>query len=193
MKLFSALIVAFLSVMPTLATANPVVKCVQRGLKEAGHNPRGIDGIIGRNTRTAATAWARKTNTELPGISTDSAPRWCAAILNATGTLPEAAPGTDRYCIWFQEVLNGVWLHPDGQPALSFRFASGPDEAGCYAWINALPAWFITEPGTQILRVERDESQRSWGTDENGIFIDTQTGLARYMQKGFTTFGVLTD
>ena len=96
-----------------------------------------------------------------------------------------------RYCIWFDEGLNGVWLDPDGRPVLRFRLASGADGAGCYAWLNTADDWQIAETGTQILRVTREDGIRRTGDDVNGIILDTATGQARYRQGGFTTEGVL--
>ncbi len=193
MKPYHMLLSILLSVMPAVASADPVVKCVQTALKEAGNNPRGVDGILGPNTRRAAASWLRRNKADLPDLSTETAPRWCATLLSANESLPQADPGTERYCIWFEEVTNGVWLDPNGVPVLLFRFASGEKNAGCYAWLNTNDSWQISEAGTQILRVETNDNQRSWGQDGNRISVNVDTGLASYLQNGFTTFGVLTD
>ena len=182
-----------LAILPVMASADPVVKCVQRELRGAGHNPRGVDGIVGPNTKAAAASWARGKAAGLPELDIGSAPRWCAALLTEQESIPDAAPGTERYCIWFQQVLPGVWLDASGVPVLRFRLASEDDGAGCYAWLNTVPDWLIAEPGTQFIRVERDGQIWSSGDAENGIFADTGTGAARYVQNGFTVFGVLTE
>lgn len=178
---------------PLPAVADPVVKCLQRGLKAAGHNPRGIDGIIGPRTLAAAEAWKAATAADLPGPSTESAARWCATLLREAGDLPVAAPGSDRYCAWFEASADGVWLDDEGVALMSFRLAANPDGAGCYAWLNAAPAWQIAETGSVILRVERAEGLWSTGDARDGIVLDQATGLARYVLGGVTTFGVLLD
>ena len=118
------------------AAADPIIKCVQRELKESGFNPRGVDGQLGPNTVAAAARWARRSTVELPDLSADTSPRWCATLLTRNDKLPDPAPGTERFCVWFGDVLNGVWLDPEGLPKLRFRYASGADGAGCYGWLN---------------------------------------------------------
>jgi hypothetical protein len=185
--------ISLLFTMPALASADPVVKCLQRGLKEAGHNPRGVDGVIGPNTRAAAASWAARLSLDLPDLEPETAPRWCAAVLTTGQKLPEAEAGTELYCAWFGEVLNGVWLDPEGVPVMRFRVASGDDGAGCYAWLNTVKDWQVNETGLQILRVERDAGTWISGDEQNGIVVETGTGSARYIQNGFATPGVLTD
>ena len=194
MRTRSFLIVVLMSAIgPAIATADPVNKCLQRELRAAGHNPRGIDGIIGPNTRAAAASWAQKTDAELPDLDDETAIQWCAAILSTQANVPAPAPGTERYCIWFKDVLSGVWFDLGGKPSMRFRYASQGDGAGCYAWLNPVPDWGIIEPGTQILRVAREDNLWSSGDEENGIFVDTETGLAKYVQNGVTSFGVLLE
>lgn len=181
-----------LSVMPALASADAIVKCVQRGLKEAGHNPRGVDGIIGPNTRAAAKSWSNRPGLDLPDLEAETAPRWCAAVLERGESVLPEEPGTERYCIWFDEVLTGIWLDPNGSPVLRFRYASSDGGAGCYSWLNTVPDWLIHETGLQIIRVDREEAVWSSGDEENGIMVNLESGLAEYRQNGFTTLGVLT-
>lgn len=185
-------IAIFLVLVPSIAAANPVVKCVQRGLDAAGYDPRGIDGSIGQGTRAAATAWATDTATELPDLTTDTVPRWCAAILQSTGALPKNSVGTENFCADYPEILTGVWLFPNGAPAMGFRYASNDDGRGCYAWMNEVPDWRIHNPGSQLMTVKRDGAQRIYKRDKNSISVNTDTGLAKYIY-GQTTLGVLTD
>ncbi|MFY0691004.1 MAG: hypothetical protein JXR14_03685 [Paracoccaceae bacterium] len=193
MKLRFFLAIALCAVTPVLASADPVVKCLQRELRASGHNPRGVDGIIGPNTLAAAASWARKREVDLPELDPETAPRWCGAILASSESVPEPEPGTGRYCIWFEDVHSGVWLDSSGVPVLSFRYSLSNDRAGCYAWLNLVEDWQITEPGLQIVRVDREDNLWSSGDEENGIFVDKDLGSARYVQNGFTTVGVLTD
>ncbi|WP_137701748.1 peptidoglycan-binding domain-containing protein [Marimonas lutisalis] len=193
MKLQSAVLAVFLVVAPAVAQADTIVKCVQQGLKEAGFNPRGIDGVIGENTLDAAQEWAEKTSAGLPDLTEETTPRWCAALVAANEAVPEPAPETGQYCIWFEDILSGVWLDPDGKPLLGFRLAAQQDGAGCYAWLNTVPDWQIVETGLQILRITRDGSKWTSGDEENGLFADRESRRARYIVSGFVTDGVLID
>lgn len=53
------------------------IKCVQQGLLDAGHEPRGIDGKIGGGTRKAASAFLESVSANLSALSSKSAPEWC--------------------------------------------------------------------------------------------------------------------
>lgn len=187
------LLLAMLALLPGFAAADPVTKCLQRGLKAAGHNPRGIDGIIGPLTLAAAAAWAGETAAALPDLDADTTPRWCAALLRAGDSIPPVAPGSERFCSWFDVITTGVWLDDNGVPQVVFRLAAGGDGVGCYAWLNAAPDWQILETGSRILRVERADEVWSTGDTFNGIVVDRGTGLARYNLGGAMTSGVVLE
>lgn len=184
---------ATLLLLGDIAAANPVIRCVQRALVETGNDPRGIDGIIGRRTLGAAESWSETTDIELPDLSNETAPQWCSTLLVETDGVPSDANGTEQFCSGFDEVLSGVWLFPNGAPALGFRYSSNADGSGCYAWMNAAQDWQISSAGNQIMSVERNGEKRAWGAEPNGIFVDLETGVARYVQNGFTTYGVLIE
>jgi hypothetical protein len=187
------LLLAALGAEPAFATTSPVVKCLQRGLKAAGHNPRGIDGIIGPHTRAAAATWAAEEAVSLPDPDEVTAAQWCAALLRETGAMPVPAPGSERFCGWFDTVATGVWLDDAGKGVLIFRMAANADGAGCYAWLNTVSEWQINEIGSSFLRVERDEAIWSTGDARNGIELDHASKMARYTLDSVTTFGVLID
>lgn len=189
----AGLLLVMLALMPGLAAADPVAKCLQQELKAAGHNPRGIDGIIGPRTRAAAASWAAEAAAVVPDLDADTAPQWCAALLRARNSVPPIAPGSERFCSWFDRITTGVWLDDNGVPQVVFRLAAGDDGAGCYAWLNAAPDWQILDTGSRILRVERAEGLWSTGDMHNGIVVDRATGLARYILGGVTTFGVVLE
>ena len=58
MTVIVAIITVIAVMSPVAVLADPAIKCLQRGLREAGFSPRGVDGIIGPNTQASAGRWA---------------------------------------------------------------------------------------------------------------------------------------
>ncbi len=71
----------FLALAPAVAGTD--VKCVQRALLDAGHDPNGIDGAIGGGTLAAAASYLAATGLNLPKLTGANATQWCRSIATA--------------------------------------------------------------------------------------------------------------
>ena len=109
-----------------------------------------------------------------------------ATVLVAAATpawaLPELDPAAEAYCQGYAETIEGVWADADGKEVLRFRLALNEDGTGCYAWLNSVPQWGITESGMQeVEKITRDGVRRNWGRPgSNGVFVNLATGTCSY-------------
>ena len=74
---------------------------------------------------------------------------------------PKVDPVTDRLCAGYEETIEGIWVDKSGWETLRFRFASDLDGSGCYAWLNPVPQWNISRPGSTLRDVRRDGALRA--------------------------------
>lgn len=109
---------------------------------------------------------------------------------------PTAAAGTEAFCQGYAETYEGVWVDASGVDTLLFRFAMNSDGTVCYAWLNAVAQWNISEPGSNSgPNGVVNGSLRIWGetprSGARGVSIDVETGEARFAGGGAVTRGRL--
>ncbi|MEO0681818.1 MAG: hypothetical protein AAF192_15545 [Pseudomonadota bacterium] len=105
--------------------------------------------------------------------------------LCAGGAMADLTPaaGTQTLCQGYAETHEGVWHDPSGWPMLRFRFALNPDGTTCYAWLNAVPAWNISGPGSRSGENARSEGPvrirgETPSRGARGVQVDVDTGEA---------------
>jgi hypothetical protein len=72
--------------------ASYVVRCVQQGLLDAGFDPNGVDGSLGRGTIIGSEKYqeAKGGGKALPPLSADTARHWCIALTDSVPESPRA-------------------------------------------------------------------------------------------------------
>ena len=67
-------------VVVTPAIASDSAACVQSGLADLGYQPGPADGALGRQSLSAANAFAQDTGLKLPDLEDETAKQWCDEI-----------------------------------------------------------------------------------------------------------------
>lgn len=115
-----------------------------------------------------------------------------AMASNAQTNWPAASGNSARLCRGYQETIHGYWLNGSGKPVLGFRFSDNRNGDGCYAWLNAVPAWKIRSAGRSVAHhVQRNAKIRQWGRGKNMIRIDLANDTAMFVRNGRITKGVI--
>ena len=105
---------------------------------------------------------------------------------------PRPSFGADHLCNGYHDTAHGFWLDASGKPVLGFVFATNRDGSGCYAWLNAVPAWGIRGPGSDIMHdVQLKSESRQWGDSQNMISVDLASSTAKFIRNGRLTHGVI--
>lgn len=118
----------------------------------------------------------------------------CILVPCAALATPDVDPATNTLCAGYDETVEGVWMDASGWEMLRFRFARNADDAGCYAWLNKVSKWKISNPGaTAGEKVRKEGGRMVWGDDENGVWVDLTSGEALYIRNGRRTKGKLLD
>lgn len=125
-KFFIKLCLVPLAVLSsTIAFASDEIKCVQRGLQDAGFDPNGIDGAIGRGTKAAALAYWVDVGINLPKLSNKSSAQWCRVFQAPAIAVKMAKICTDNDInISGRQLFAGEWFETieSDKPVFPYAF-----------------------------------------------------------------------
>lgn len=92
---------------PKIESAEADIKFTQQGLLDAGHDPNGVDGAIGKGTKRAAANYQAAPEINLPDIDLATVANWCRHF-QAKKTVPESTVEAGTFRAVFSGNFCGV-------------------------------------------------------------------------------------
>lgn len=199
-KISFMVFLATATLFPTTAyAALNTIKCVQQGLQDAGHDPNGIDGAIGRGTKTAAASFIETTGIALPELTSTTATQWCRVFQGPSIAMKMAKICTAKNIdISGRQTYAGEWFEVVGsnKPVVTFglfiKEVDGSKVTGHYAQPLYDP-WRQGSTCTNFSGKISDDGALHFFTSNEGRIERIFPNIAPALQNGKPTYLPLND